>query len=113
VFVSQAVIQEAGSGDDQAVRRRLKTLEQIAEIEVTPEAISLAQALVSDGLVPEKSSADALHIAIPTVQGMDHLLTWNIKHIANASIRTAISEACRRHGYEPTIICTPDELMEV
>jgi predicted nucleic acid-binding protein len=113
VYVSQIVIQEAGSGDDEAIQRRLEAIEDIAEIEVLPEAVVLAQALVSDRLVPERAAADALHIAIATVQGMDYLLTWNLKHIANAAIRNAIADACRQRGYEPPIICTPEELMEV
>ena len=29
---------------------------------------------------------DAAHIAIATVHGMDYLLNWNCKHIANAQI---------------------------
>ena len=77
-----------------------------------PEAVALAQLLVSDGLVPEKAAVDALHIAIAAAQGMDYLLTWNLKHIANAIFRNAIADACRRQGYEPPIICTPEELME-
>jgi predicted nucleic acid-binding protein len=113
VYVSQIVIQEAGSGDDEAIQRRLEVIEDITEIEVLPEAVALAQALVSDRLIPERAAADALHIAIATVQGMDYLLTWNLKHIANATIRNAIADACRQQGYEPPIICTPEELMEV
>ncbi len=113
VFISQIVIQEAGEGDDDAVTRRLDVIEDIAEIEVLPEAVVLARSLIADGLVPERASADALHIAIATVQGMDYLLTWNLKHIANATIRNAIADACRQRGYEPPIICAPEELMEV
>ena len=113
VFVSQIVIQEAGEGDEDAITRRLGAIENIAQIEVQPQAVSLAQSLMADGLVPEKAAADALHIAIATVQGMDYLLTWNLKHIANATIRNAIADSCRQRGYEPPNICTPEELMEV
>jgi hypothetical protein len=107
------VIQEASSGDDEAAEKRLSAIAGLSEIETLPEAIVLAQGLISDGLVPENAAVDALHIAIATVQGMDYLLTWNLKHIANATIRNAISAACRERGYEPPIICTPEELMEV
>ena len=100
-------------GDKDSVNRRMEMIESISEIEVNQEAILLAQALVSDGLVPKKAAADALHIAIATVQGMDYLLTWNMKHLANAVIRNAIADACRQRGYEPPVICTPEELMEV
>ena len=113
IFVSQIVIQEAGEGNNEAAARRLEIIEEITQVEIQPEAVSLAQSLVADGLVPEKAATDALHIAIATVQGMDYLVTWNLKHIANATIRNAIANACRQRGYEPPIICTPEELMEV
>jgi hypothetical protein len=51
-------------------------------------------------------------IAVATVNGMDYLLTWNCTHIANAAMRAAIERVCRKHRYEPPIICTPLELME-
>ena len=113
LFISQIVLQEVNQGDEEAIQRRLAMLESIPEIEVNPEAVALAQALVSDGIVPQKAAADALHIAIATVQGMDYLLTWNLKHLANAVIRNAITDACRQRGYEPPVICTPEELLEV
>src|SRR5215211_883427 len=113
LFISQIVLQEAREGDEGAIKRRLEMLESLPIIEVNPNAVSLAQALVSDGILPQKAAADALHIAIATVQGMDYLLTWNLKHLANAVIRNAIADACRQRGYEPPVICTPEELMEV
>jgi hypothetical protein len=113
LFISQLVLQEAREGDEAAIRRRLEMLESLPIIELNPHAVSLAQALVSDGIVPQKAAADALHIAIATVQGMNYLLTWNLKHLANAVIRNAIANACRQRGYEPPVICTPEELMEV
>ena len=113
LYISQIVIQEASSGDRDAMEKRLSVISDLPEIETLPEAITLAQTLIADGLIPERAAADALHIAIATVQGMDYLLTWNLKHIANATIRNAISDACRQRGYEPPIICTPEELMEV
>lgn len=112
VYVSQIVIQEAGAGDNDASEGRLEAIENIEQVEIQSEAVSLAKSLVASGLVPEKASADALHIAIATIQGMDYLLTWNLKHIANATMRNAISDACRQQGYEPPIICTPEELTE-
>ena len=36
-------------------------------------------------------------------------MTWNCKHLANAVIRVAIERVCLSAGYEPTIICTPEE----
>jgi hypothetical protein len=41
-----------------------------------------------------------------------NLVTWNYRHLANATMRDQIADACRAAGYEPPIICTPEELME-
>ena len=54
-----------------------------------------------------------MHIAVATVSGMDYLLTWNFKHIANATMRANVELVCRLNGYEPPVICSPMELMEV
>ena len=43
--------------------------------------------------------------------GMDYLLTWNCKHIANAEMRNAVGAVCGSHGCGPPVICTPEELM--
>ena len=44
--------------------------------------------------------------------GVDFLVTWNFRHIANAAMRVQIEQVCRQAGYEPPVICTPNELME-
>jgi hypothetical protein len=41
---------------------------------------------------------------------MHFLLTWNCAHIANAAMRPRIEAVCRGEGFEPPIICTPEEL---
>ena len=59
-----------------------------------------------------KAPSDALHIAIAAVHGMDYLVTWNCKHFANARSLRFVTETCRNAGFEPPVICTPEELAE-
>ena len=59
-----------------------------------------------------QAEVDALHVAIAVVNGIDYLLTWNCKHLANALLRNKIETVSRNFGYEPPVICTPEELME-
>ena len=101
------------SGDVEAARERASFLEGIARLRVTDAAGELAARLVESGAVPRAAAEDALHIAVAAVHGVDYLLTWNCKHIANATMRQAIEGACREAGYEPPIICTPEELTHV
>jgi hypothetical protein len=56
--------------------------------------------------------ADALHIAVAATTGMDYLLIWNCKHIANAVTKPKIESLCREMDMIPPVICTPEELLE-
>ena len=112
MFVSRTVLAEAAGGDTEAARRRLAALERITVLAATDEAAELAAQFIRAHAMPEKAAVDALHVAIAVVNGMDYVLTWNCTHIANAAIRDKIERTCREAGYEPPIICTPEELME-
>jgi hypothetical protein len=83
------------------------------KFELTTEAGDFAYKLIQLKLVPEKALADALHIAIATLGGMDYLLTWNCKHIANAVTRPKIENLCRDMEMTPPVICTPEGLLEI
>jgi PIN domain len=111
LYASQLVIQESSAGDAVMAQKRLEALDQIPLLDVNRESIALARTLVEKGPIPEKAAVDALHIAIATVHGMDYLLTWNCRHIANAEMQTAVAAVCRVAGYEPPVICTPEELL--
>ena len=62
-------------------------------------------------ILPETAREDALHIAIAITGGMNYLLTWNCRHIANAEIQQAIANICHQTGYNMPILCTPELLM--
>jgi hypothetical protein len=79
---------------------------------VTEDVAALAEKLVGDGPIPQEAADDALHIALAAVHGMDFLLTWNCKHLANAQLLGAVSEILLQNGYASPVICTPEELME-
>ena len=89
VFVSQLVLDEARAGDPDAATRRAKLLANLPLLDITSVSVGLARRLI----------------------GVDYLLTWNAAHIANAECRPRAERTCRAHGYEPPVLCTPDELM--
>lgn len=111
LYASQLVVQEAGAGEAAMAQKRLLLLEELPLLAISEACVDLGRSLVDKGPIPEKAAVDALHIAIATVHGMDYLLTWNCKHIANAEMQTAVSAVCRGAGYEPPVICTPEELL--
>ena len=112
VVASQLVLQEAGKGDMQAIQRRLDILKEVELLEITSDATALARASIGNGVFPETSFEDALHVAVAVVNGCKYLVTWNYRHLVGAGVRARIEAFCRDEGYEPTIICTPEELLE-
>jgi hypothetical protein len=111
LYVSEVVMEEAADGDPDAVRRRLDALGGFQILRTTDEAEDLAQTLLREGALPGQAEVDALHVAVAAVHGMDILLTWNLGHLANADTIWAASRVLRSRGYEPPLICTPDQLM--
>lgn len=111
--VSQLVLTEAGGGDPEAAQDRLAVLRHLTYLETTPAALELAKALVGANAVPGKAADDALHIGVAATQRVNYLLTWNCRHLANATMRPWIEAVCAQHGVKAPIICTPEELMEV
>jgi hypothetical protein len=113
LHISDFVLREVSAGDPAAAKERLGVLAGVAELETPFEAQAVAHALIDKRLVPTKAGVDALHVAVAAVSGMDYLLTWNCKHIANATTREGIAAVIRQLGYKPVVLCTPEELMGV
>lgn len=111
LVVSELLLQECGAGDPEAAAARLATLAGLPVLEQGPDATALAEALVRDVPLPPNAAADAIHIAVAAVHGIDLLVTWNCRHIANPVLRPRVEAVCRAAGYEPPTICTPAELL--
>ncbi len=111
LFVSESVLTECVRGDRSAAQRRVAALQGIPVLTAGTEVFELAEQF-SLHAFPVKAFIDAVHVAVSVVHGMDYLLTWNCRHIANARIRGKIDVVCCESGLELPIICTPEELME-
>lgn len=109
--VSQVVVDEASAGDPAEVQKRLAIIAGLSKLEITEDAASLTQAILAAGILPPHAFPDAAHVAVAAVHGLDYLLTWNCKHLANAQIARRIAVLFKKLGYQMPIICTPEELM--
>jgi len=110
LYISSLVLEEASQGDRQAVARRLSALKEIPLLELRSEARDLAERFLHHNVLPRSASEDSLHIAVTAVYGLDYLLTWNCRHIANAEIQKQVARIIAVEGYDMPTICTPLEL---
>lgn len=112
LVTSLETLDEAAKGDGEMALARQALLADVRLLSVTDEVIDLASKLVKSGLVPEKASSDAIHIAIASVHGIDYLVTWNFKHIANPFSRNRLRAAVSSVGFKLPVMCSPDELLQ-
>jgi predicted nucleic acid-binding protein len=110
--VSAVVLAEASRGDQKFAAARITVANELTLVETSQAAMELAKALVERAGLPPNAYEDALHIAVAATTGMDYLLTWNCKHIANAAIIPRVNGVIRSFGFEPPLIYTPQQLME-
>jgi hypothetical protein len=111
LYISQIVLDEATLGDSEIAAKRLGILQDMTLLVPSEAAQELVIQFLAQSNLPDKAANDAAHIAIATIHGMDYLLTWNCKHIANAQIQKKLTRICSDYGYELPTICTPYELM--
>src|ERR1051326_8552706 len=93
------------------VPQRLRFLQETTLLAVDDRAHELKTELLRHSQIPAAAGTDALHIAIATVHGIEYLVTWNCRHIANAVTLPSVYDVCRSFGYEPPLVCTPYELL--
>ena len=93
-------------------RDRLALVSELPILEVTDDAVAIADELLKFQIVPQKAASDAIHIAVASVHEVEFLVTWNFKHIANPFLRNRIRELVEGHGFRMPTMCSPDELLE-
>jgi hypothetical protein len=104
-------VKETSQGDAQIAFQRLESIRNLALLDLNQSVLALAEQFLERSSLPAKADVDAVHIAAATVHGIDYLLTWNCKHIANAQIQRKLAEISLDFGYELPILCTPYELL--
>jgi predicted nucleic acid-binding protein len=112
LIISGTVMREVLRGNHSTAMKRMSLLVGFNVLQVDSEARRLRDELMRRGIFPPKASSDAEHVAIAAVNGVNYLVTWNLKHIANAMIRARAEAICRECGYEPPVICTPDQMLQ-
>ena len=111
IVTSQLVIDEASMGDPDAAERRLKMLDGIPVLPANPDAEIVADQIVRRSMMPASARIDALHVATAALAGVQHLLTQNCKHIANAHELPRLYRLLDELGLSGMLIGTPIEFL--
>jgi hypothetical protein len=79
-------------------------------VEITPEAVNLADMYIRERVVGRTSRADCMHIALATIHKVDILISWNFKHIVNINRIKGYNSVNLRLGHKALEIRTPKEI---
>jgi hypothetical protein len=111
IVTSQYVLDEASRGDPTLAAERMSALSGIPLLDLPDDIPQLAAEILRRTILPTHAGVDALHIAAAAFHGLDYLLTWNCKHIANAHILPRIRDCLTDLHFSVPVICTPEEML--
>ncbi|NJM90274.1 MAG: type II toxin-antitoxin system VapC family toxin [Hydrococcus sp. RU_2_2] len=86
--------------------------DKFERVELTEEAIQLADTYISEKIVGKTSLEDCRHIALATVNKVDVLASWNFKHIVNLDRIKGYNSVNLRFGYSIIEIRSPKDLIK-
>ena len=80
-------------------------------VDLTEEAIRLADTYIEEKVVGKTSIEDCRHIAMATIYKVDVLASWNFKHIVNLDRIKGYNSVNLRLGYSMIEIRSPKDLV--
>ncbi len=85
--------------------------DKFERVELTDEAVILADTYIAEKVVGKTSLEDCRHIAIATINKVDVLASWNFKHIVNLDRIKGYNSVNYRLGYPMIEIRSPKDLI--
>ena len=107
---SEATLAELKAGRYEGQAEAISLLNEVPLLAITEEAVAIAELYVRQQLMPAPASGDAMHLALASLNEIDYLLTWNIRHLANPNKWEHLTVVNRRLGLMSPIITSPDGL---
>ena len=85
--------------------------DKFVRVELTEDAIKLADTYIREKVVGKTSLEDCRHIALATIHKVDVLASWNFKHIVNLDRIKGYNSVNLRLGYSMIEIRSPKDLV--
>jgi len=112
-LVLSPVVRRELDAAPEKVRAILLAAEKIAEHSVlTPAALRLQAAYLAAGVISDRFSDDALHVAMATVSHCAMIVSWNFKHIVHFERIPLYNAVNVKEGFSPLGIYSPREVIE-
>jgi len=80
-------------------------------VELSEEAVNLADTYISEKVVRKTSREDCFHIALATIHKADILVSWNFKHIVNVFRIRGYNAVNLKLGYAQIDIRSPKDII--
>lgn len=81
-------------------------------LEITEEALYLADKYIFENVVGKTSRNDCMHIALATINRADVLISWNFRHIVNLKRIRGYNAVNLKYGYPTIEIRSPKEMID-
>ena len=113
IFVISDLLDLELTGAPQNVRELLYkfSTDKFERVQLTEEAIKLADKYIAEKVVGKTSLEDCRHIALATINRVDVLASWNFKHIVNLDRIKGYNSVNYRLGYPMIEIRSPKDLI--
>jgi predicted nucleic acid-binding protein len=109
--ISPYVLQEIRLGDRSAATKRIEASNPFGLLTTNDFTEELSQEYFRKSGIPKKSLLDCYHLAIAATNGVDFIVSWNFKHIANPTIRKIFRNINDSHNLVSPEISTPEEML--
>jgi predicted nucleic acid-binding protein len=113
LYISEVVMEEIDHASEMKATQLRNLILQVKPtiLLLEPTVGQLADAYLTNQVLPPKAFADAQQIAVATVNELDYIVSWNLRHIANVHRQTKVNAINWLNGYtKPLQMITPIEV---
>ena len=112
VFTSLYVVEESRGRDPEYSDKRDAKIAETNLLGYDERVDAIVDRLLAGHALPEREVTDAQHIAISALSGMDYLLSWNCRHLANPQTYPITRKIIESFGLHCPNIITPRSYLE-
>ncbi len=112
LFVSAEVLAELPFAPPATAAAAMDWVGEATVLAIDEETEGIAAVFIREKVMPGPLRGDAVHVATACRHGMEYILTWNVRHLANPNKVRHLNKVCWRLGLLPPQIVTPELLWE-